>query len=61
MLGVFWNPQDLLLMMGAEIFKIEASWAEKLMKTRVQFLLTPSVEFEDFVLFRQKFSKLLDL
>ena len=43
MLGVFWNPQDLLLMMGAEIFKIEASWAEKLMKTRVQFLLTPTV------------------
>ena len=24
MLGVFWNPQDLLLMMGTEIFKIYA-------------------------------------
>ena len=42
-LGVFWNPQDLLLMMGTEIFKIDASWAEKLTKTRVQFLLTPTV------------------
>ena len=31
-------------MMGTEIFKIDASWAEKLMKTRVQFLLTPTVE-----------------
>ena len=30
-------------MMGTEIFKIDASWAEKLTKTRVQFLLTPSV------------------
>ena len=23
---MFWNPQDLLLMMGTEIFKIDASW-----------------------------------
>ena len=43
--GVFWNPQDLLLMVGTEIFKIDASWAEKLAKTRVSFLMTPSVEF----------------
>ena len=31
-------------MMGKEIFKIDASWAEKLTKTRVQFLLTPTVD-----------------
>ena len=43
MLGVFWNPQDLLLMMGTEIFKIDAPWAEKLTETRVQFLMTPTV------------------
>ena len=30
-------------MMGTEIFKIDASWAEKLTKTGVQFLLTPTV------------------
>ena len=30
-------------MMGTEIFKIDASWADKLTKTRVQFLLTPTV------------------
>ena len=30
-------------MKATEIFKIDASWAEKLTKTRVQFLLTPSV------------------
>ena len=30
-------------MIGTEIFKIDASWAEKLTKTRVQFLLTPTV------------------
>ena len=30
-------------MMGTEIFKIDAPWAEKLTKTRVQFLLTPTV------------------
>ena len=30
-------------MMGTEIFQIEASWPEKLMKTRVQFLSAPSV------------------
>ena len=29
--------------MVTEIFKIDASWAEKLTKTRVQFLLTPTV------------------
>ena len=43
-MGVFWNPQDLLLLMGTEIFKIDAPWAEKLTKTRVSFLLTPTVE-----------------
>ena len=42
-LGVFWNPHDLLLMMGTEIFKIDASWAEKLTKTRVSFLTAPTV------------------
>ena len=30
-------------MMGTEIFKINASWAEKLTKTRVPFLMTPTV------------------
>ena len=30
-------------MMGTEIFKIDASWTEKLTKTRVQFLLRPTV------------------
>ena len=44
-LVVFWNPQDLLLLMGTQIFKIDASWAEKLTKTRVSFLLTPSVDW----------------
>ena len=29
-LGVFWNPQDLLLMMGTEILKIDAEMAEKI-------------------------------
>ena len=43
MLGVFWNPQDLLLMMGTEIFQIDASWAEKLMKTRGLKILSPTV------------------
>ena len=28
--GVFWNPQDLLLMMGTKIFKIDAEMAEKI-------------------------------
>ena len=42
-LGVFWKPQDLLLKMGTTIFQIDAPWAEKLTKTRVQFLLTPTV------------------
>ena len=32
-------------MMETEIFKIGASWAKKLTKTRVQFLLTPSVVY----------------
>ena len=31
-------------MMGTEIFKMDASWAEKLTKRRVQFLLTPTVD-----------------
>ena len=30
-------------MMGTEIFKIDASWAEKLTITRVSFLMTPTV------------------
>ena len=30
-------------MKGTEIFKIDASWAEKLTKTRVSFLMTPTV------------------
>ena len=30
-------------MMGTEIFKIDAPWAEKLTKTRVSFLMTPTV------------------
>ena len=42
-MGVFWNPQDLLLKMVTDIFKIDASRAEKLTITRVQFLLTPTV------------------
>ena len=37
-------------MMGTEIFKIDASWAEKLTKTRVQFLMTPTVLQEEFQL-----------
>ena len=41
---MFWNPQDLLLVMGTEIFKIDASWAAKLTETRVQFLMTPTVD-----------------
>ena len=40
---MFCKPQDLLLMMGIEILKIDASWAEKLRKTRVPFLMTPTV------------------
>ena len=50
MLGVFWNHQDLLLMVGTEIFKIDAPWVQKLMKTRVSFLMTPTV-----VAFAQKY------
>ena len=42
-MGVFWNPQDLLLMMGTEIFNFDASLAEKLTKTRVSFLAAPTV------------------
>ena len=30
-------------MMGTEIFKIDAPWTEKLMKTRVSFLMNPTV------------------
>ena len=44
MLGVFWNPQDLLLLMDTEIFRIDASGgAEKLTKTRVSKIIAPSV------------------
>ena len=32
-------------MMGTEIFKIDASWAEKLTKTRVSFLTAPTVVY----------------
>ena len=35
-------------MMGTEIFKIDASWAEKLTKTRVSFLMTPTVMLNKF-------------
>ena len=31
--------------MGTEIFKIDAPWAEKLRKTRVSFLMAPTVLF----------------
>ena len=31
-------------MMGTEIFKIDASWAEILMKMRVQIILAPTVD-----------------
>ena len=37
-------------MMGTEIFKIDASWAEKLTKTRVQFLLTPTVFLKVYII-----------
>ena len=30
-------------MMGTEIFKIDAPWAEELTKTRVSFLMNPTV------------------
>ena len=30
-------------MMGTEIFKIDAPWAQKLTKMRVPFLMTPTV------------------
>ena len=43
MSGVFGNSQDFLLKMDTEIFQIDAPWAEKLTKMRVQFLLTPTV------------------
>ena len=35
--------------MGTEIFKIDASWAEKLTKTRVSFLAAPTVYSLDIV------------
>ena len=38
-------------MMGTEIFKIDASWAEKLTKTRVQFLLTPTVDIPLLIIY----------
>ena len=31
--------------MGTAIFKIDASWAQKLTKTRVSYLLTPNVMY----------------
>ena len=33
--------------MGTEIFQIDAPWAEKVTKPRVQFLLTPTVSCSD--------------
>ena len=33
------------MLMGTEIFKIDASWAEKLNKTRVSKILSPTVGF----------------
>ena len=45
-LGVFWNSQELLLLTGTEIFKIDASWTEKLTideNDRVSKILTPTV------------------
>ena len=41
-------------MMGTEILKIDASWAEKLTETRVQFLMTPTVDIN--VLTNQTFN-----
>ena len=46
-------------MMGTEIFKIDASWAEKLTKTRVSFLMTHTVdkmlpETDGYKVLRQK-------
>ena len=39
---MFWNPQDLLLLMVTETFKIDASWAEKLTKNeRVSKIMAP--------------------
>ena len=59
MLGVFWNPQDLLLLMATEIFEIDASWAEKLMKTRVSFLTAPTVLIlKSFIIIRGAESKI---
>ena len=51
---MFWNPQDLLLMMGTEIFKIDASWAEKLTKTRVSFLAAPTVFSCPHLIYRRR-------
>ena len=36
---MFWNPQDLLLMMDTEIFNIDASWAQKFTKTESAILI----------------------
>ena len=41
---MFWNPQDLLLMMATELIEIDAAWAEKWTKTRVPFLSAPTVK-----------------
>ena len=35
---MFWDPHDLLLMMGTDIFNTDAHWAQKLTKTNVSFL-----------------------
>ena len=36
---MFWNPQDLLLMIDTEIFNIDASWAQKFTKTESAILI----------------------
>ena len=35
MLGLFWNPQDLLFMMGTEILKIDASLGREIYEKQV--------------------------
>ena len=45
--------------MGTEIVKIDASWAEKLMKTRVSFLTAPTVLIlKSFIIIRGPESKI---
>ena len=46
-LGVFWNPQELLLMMGTEILKINASRAELFTKNKCANLNDPNCSYVD--------------